>query len=302
MHTRGVHGAGHGRRSASAPVAAPPAAAATTATPDPAPASSTADAELTPVKLQLQWVAQAQFAGYYAAVDQGYYEDEGLDVEIVEGGADIVPQDVLRPATSTTRSRGCRRCSARSSRAPRSPTSRRSSSAARRPRSRSRTRTSPTPADLEGKKVGSWGFGNEWELFAGMQKAGVDASKDIELVQQAFDMNALPRRRHRRRPGDDLQRVRAGAGDREPGHRRAVPARGPQRHQLERRRAPPCSRTPSGRTPTKLADDAAYAGPDGRSSSRPRSRAGSTPATTPRRRPRSSPTPGRSSARATSCG
>src|SRR5215212_4271082 len=52
-------------------------------------------AALTKVRFQLQWVAQAQFAGYYAAVDQGYYEDEGLDVELVEGGADIVPQDVL---------------------------------------------------------------------------------------------------------------------------------------------------------------------------------------------------------------
>ena len=40
-------------------------------------------------------MAQAQFAGYYAAVDQGFYEDEGLDVTISEGGADIVPQDVL---------------------------------------------------------------------------------------------------------------------------------------------------------------------------------------------------------------
>ncbi|MEO6201010.1 MAG: ABC transporter substrate-binding protein, partial [Cryobacterium sp.] len=53
------------------------------------------DGKLTPVTLQLQWVAQAQFAGYYAAVDQGFYEDEGLDVTIMEGGADIVPQDVL---------------------------------------------------------------------------------------------------------------------------------------------------------------------------------------------------------------
>ena len=52
-------------------------------------------AEPTKLKLQLQWVAQAQFAGYYAAADQGYYTDEGLDVEIVEGGPDIVPQDVL---------------------------------------------------------------------------------------------------------------------------------------------------------------------------------------------------------------
>ena len=58
-------------------------------------ASASAAEELTKVKLQLQWVAQAQFAGYYAAVEQGYYEEEGLDVEIVEGGVDIVPQDVL---------------------------------------------------------------------------------------------------------------------------------------------------------------------------------------------------------------
>ena len=56
--------------------------------PRPGPARA---AHRTPVKLQLQWVAQAQFAGYYAAVDQGYYADEGLDVEIVEGGPDIVP-------------------------------------------------------------------------------------------------------------------------------------------------------------------------------------------------------------------
>ena len=64
----------------------------------PAPAASgegSGSAALTPVKLQLQWVAQAQFAGYYAAVDQGYYKDAGLDVTIKEGGVDIVPQTVL---------------------------------------------------------------------------------------------------------------------------------------------------------------------------------------------------------------
>ena len=49
----------------------------------------------TKVKLQLQWFTQAQFAGYFAAVDQGFYRDEGLDVEILEGGVDIVPQTVL---------------------------------------------------------------------------------------------------------------------------------------------------------------------------------------------------------------
>ena len=46
--------------------------------------------ELTPVKLQLQWFIQAQFAGYFAAQDQGFYEAQCLDVQIVEGGVDIV--------------------------------------------------------------------------------------------------------------------------------------------------------------------------------------------------------------------
>jgi NitT/TauT family transport system substrate-binding protein len=46
------------------------------------------------------------------------------------------------------------------------------------------------PADLKGKNVGSWGFGNEWELFAGMQDAGVEVG-DISLIQQAFDMNGF---------------------------------------------------------------------------------------------------------------
>jgi NitT/TauT family transport system substrate-binding protein len=57
--------------------------------------SSAESTELTPVKLQLQWFTQAQFAGYFAAVDQGFYEDAGLDVEILEGGTDIVPQTQL---------------------------------------------------------------------------------------------------------------------------------------------------------------------------------------------------------------
>ncbi len=44
---------------------------------------------LTPVKFQLQWVAQSQFAGYYAAIDQGYYKDHGLDVSLLLGGPNI---------------------------------------------------------------------------------------------------------------------------------------------------------------------------------------------------------------------
>src|SRR5262245_13635008 len=48
-----------------------------------------------PVRLQLQWFAQSQFAGYYVALDNGFYEEQCLDVEIIEGAVEIVPQQVL---------------------------------------------------------------------------------------------------------------------------------------------------------------------------------------------------------------
>ena len=59
------------------------------------PAADEGCAELTPASLQLQWFVQAQFAGYYAAKDLGFYEDNCIDVTILEGGVDIVPQTVL---------------------------------------------------------------------------------------------------------------------------------------------------------------------------------------------------------------
>jgi NitT/TauT family transport system substrate-binding protein len=155
-----------------------------------APQASTSAAELTPVKLQLQWVAQAQFAGYYAAVEQGYYEEQGLDVEIVEGGPDIVPQDVLSagdvdyaiswvPKVLGSIEQGAKITNVAQI-FERSATTQISF----------KDKNITSPAQLAGKKVGSWGFGNEWELFAGMQKNGVDV-KDITLIQQAFDMNGF---------------------------------------------------------------------------------------------------------------
>jgi NitT/TauT family transport system substrate-binding protein len=147
-------------------------------------------AKLTPVKLQLQWVAQAQFAGYYAAVAQGYYKDEGLDVQVVEGGPDIVPIDSLAAGdvdyaiSWVPKVLGSIEAGAKVTDVAqifeRSATTQISF----------KDKGITSPADLKGKKVGSWGYGNEWELFAGMQKEGVTL-KDISLVQQAFDMNGF---------------------------------------------------------------------------------------------------------------
>ncbi|MFC5729244.1 MULTISPECIES: ABC transporter substrate-binding protein [Nocardioides] len=146
--------------------------------------------ELTEVSLQLQWVSQAQFAGYYAAVAECYYVDEGLDVKIVEGGVDIVPQDVLAsgdvdyaiswvPKVLGSIEQGAQITNVAQI-FERSATTQISF----------KDKGIAEPADLKGKAVGSWGFGNEWELFAGMQSANVGVD-DINLVQQAFDMNAF---------------------------------------------------------------------------------------------------------------
>ena len=47
------------------------------------------------VTLQLKWVTQAQFAGYYVAADKGFYKDEGLEVNILPGGPDVAPAQVI---------------------------------------------------------------------------------------------------------------------------------------------------------------------------------------------------------------
>jgi len=54
---------------------------------------------LTPVTLQLQWVTQAQFAGYYVALDKGWYKDEGIDLTIIPGSPDQIPADLITSGT-----------------------------------------------------------------------------------------------------------------------------------------------------------------------------------------------------------
>lgn len=145
---------------------------------------------LTPVTLQLQWFAQTQFGGYYAALDQGYYEEEGLDVTLQEGGADIVPQDALVsgdadyaiswvPKVLGSIQQGANITSVAQI-FERSATMQVSF----------KEHNITSAKDLAGHTVGSWGYGNEWEIFAGLQQAdlGVD---DITLVTQAFDMLGL---------------------------------------------------------------------------------------------------------------
>ena len=143
------------------------------------------------VSLQLQWVTQAQFAGYFAAVDRGLYNDYCLDVTILEGGVDIVPQQQLAsgavdfaiswvPKALVSREQGADIVNVAQV-FQRSGTLQVSWADAG---------IGTDPANLRGKKVGNWGWGNEFELVAGLRDAGVEDGS-YEMVGQSFDMMAL---------------------------------------------------------------------------------------------------------------
>jgi NitT/TauT family transport system substrate-binding protein len=143
------------------------------------------------VSLQLQWVTQAQFAGYFAAVDSGIYNDYCLDVTILEGGVDIVPQQQLAsgavdfaiswvPKALVSREQGADIVNVAQV-FQRSGTLQVSWADAG---------IGSDPANLRGKKVGNWGWGNEFELVAGLRDAGVEDGS-YEMIGQSFDMMAL---------------------------------------------------------------------------------------------------------------
>ena len=170
---------------------------ATTASPTAAPAAAeptaapAASGEPDKVTLQLKWVAQAQFAGYYAAADQGFYKAENLDVTIKPGGPDIAPEQVVASGGAEFGLNWLASLlSVREQGTPLVNIAQVFKFAGMRELSWKSTNIN-TPADWKGKKVAVWFFGNEFNLLATLAKYNLDKDKDITLVQQPFDMNLL---------------------------------------------------------------------------------------------------------------
>lgn len=146
------------------------------------------------VSLQLKWVTQAQFAGYYVALDKGFYSDEDLNVTIKPGGPDIAPAQVIAgggadvvldwmPSALASREKGldlvniaqpfktsgmmltCRKDAGISS-----------------------------PADFAGKTLGVWFFGNEYPFLSWMSKLGLktDGSDGgVKVLKQGFNVDPI---------------------------------------------------------------------------------------------------------------
>ena len=158
--------------------------------------ASTGKASKTNVTLQLKWVTQAQFAGYYAAKAKGYYDKAGLNVKIKVGGPDIIPEQVVAgggaqfgldwlPSLLSARDKGTKLVNI-------------AQVFGRSGMTQLTWKDSgiKTIAQMKDKKVANWLGGNEFELFAALTRAGMDPSKNkgVTIVKQPFDMNLFMNR------------------------------------------------------------------------------------------------------------
>ncbi len=149
------------------------------------------------VTLQLKWVTQAQFAGYYVALDQGFYDEEDLNVKILAGGPDIAPGQVLAgggadvmidwlPSALAAREKGLPIVNIAQP-----------------------FKTSGLmltcwkdtgitgPQDFRGKTIGVWFFGNEYPFLSWMSQEGIPTDggdNGVTVLKQGFNVDPLLQR------------------------------------------------------------------------------------------------------------
>jgi NitT/TauT family transport system substrate-binding protein len=146
------------------------------------------------VTIQLKWVAQAQFAGYFVAKDKGFYKEAGLDVTIKPGGPDVAPPQVIAgggadvtvdwmPSALASREKGV----------PLVNISQTFKKSGLELTCRADTGIKK-PADLKGKTLGVWYGGNEYPFLSWMSKLGfkTDGSAGgVKVIKQGFNVDPI---------------------------------------------------------------------------------------------------------------
>lgn len=141
------------------------------------------------VRLQLKWVPQAQFAGYFVALDKGYYADENLDVTLLPGGPDIVgEQQVINGQAEFGVDWVASFLAFRDKGLPIIDVAQVYQSSGLMLISR-KSANITKPEDLKGRNVGVWYGGNEFEFLALMDKLQYDPDKDLNVIKQGFTMD-----------------------------------------------------------------------------------------------------------------
>ncbi len=146
------------------------------------------------VTLQLKWVTQAQFAGYFVAKDKGFYKDEGLDVTIKPGGPDVAPPQVIAgggadviidwmPSALASREKGLALVNIAQpfKRSGMMLTCRKDSGV-------------KTPSDFPGRTLGVWFYGNEYPFLSWMSQLGVPtdgSAGGVTVLKQGFNVDPI---------------------------------------------------------------------------------------------------------------
>ena len=144
--------------------------------------------------LQLKWVTQAQFAGYYVAQDQGFYDAEGLDITIKPGGPDVAPAQVIAgggadvvldwmPSALATREKGVNLVNIAQP----------FKSSGMMLTCRKDTGIK-SPADFKGKTLGVWFYGNEYPFLSWMSQLGLPtdgSAGGVTVLKQGFNVDPI---------------------------------------------------------------------------------------------------------------
>ncbi|WP_234855409.1 ABC transporter substrate-binding protein [Paracoccus everestensis] len=145
--------------------------------------------------LQLKWVTQAQFAGYYVAKDKGFYEEEGLDVTILPGGPDIAPTQVLAgggadvivewmPAALAAREKGL----------PLVNIAQPFKASGMMLTCLKESGITDPKTDFKGKTLGVWFSGNEYPFLSWMSQLGLSTEggpDGVTVLKQGFNVDPL---------------------------------------------------------------------------------------------------------------
>ncbi len=153
--------------------------------------SGTDSTELTKLKLQVTWLPQGEFMGYYVAQAKGYYAEEGIDVEIIPGSSDISSPDQVENGVADlgvcfytnllTYQEGGYDVVNVAQFYQKTPLWMISK----------KEKGIESAADFKGKRIGNWFGGQQYELYALCSKYGLDIDTDVTWIQQDFTMDAF---------------------------------------------------------------------------------------------------------------
>jgi NitT/TauT family transport system substrate-binding protein len=148
-----------------------------------------AGADLAKLKIQLKWVPQAQFAGYYVAKEKGFYEEEGIDASIVPGGPDVIMEQQVANGAADIGITGVDSLLVSIDNGLPLVSIAQTSQTSSNLLISKKSSGIDSFEKMKGKKVGSWMGSQQFQILAFLEKEGLNPKEDVSIVKQGFTMD-----------------------------------------------------------------------------------------------------------------